>query len=53
MKTDYKDIINKSYFEGFTQQEISVNLNIPLGTVKTRTRAAFVELRQLLKEFKL
>lgn len=53
MKDDYKDIINKSYFEGYTQQEISDNMNIPLGTVKTRTRAAFVELRELLKEFKL
>ena len=53
MKDDYKSIINKSYFEGFTQQEISDNMNIPLGTVKTRTRAAFAELRHLLKEFKL
>lgn len=53
MKDDFKDIINKSYFEGFTQQEISEKMNIPLGTVKTRTRAAFVELRELLKEFKL
>lgn len=53
MKDHYKDIINKSYFEGYTQQEISDNMNIPLGTVKTRTRAAFVELRELLKEFKL
>lgn len=53
MKDDFKDIINKSYFEGYTQQEISDNMNIPLGTVKTRTRAAFVELRELLKEFKL
>ncbi|WP_318640630.1 RNA polymerase sigma factor [Flavobacterium ardleyense] len=53
MKDDYKDIIIKSYFEGYTQQEISDNMNIPLGTVKTRTRSAFVELRKLLKEFKL
>ncbi len=53
LKDDFKDIINKSYFEGFTQQEISDKMNIPLGTVKTRTRAAFAELRELLKEFKL
>ena len=53
LKDDFKDIINKSYFEGYTQQEISEKMNIPLGTVKTRTRAAFAELRQLLKEFKL
>ncbi len=53
LKDEYKDIINKAYFEGYTQQEISESLNIPLGTVKTRTRAAFQELRLLLKEFKL
>ncbi len=52
LKDDFKIIINKAYFEGYTQQEISENLNIPLGTVKTRTRAAFEELRKLLKEFK-
>ena len=53
MKDDFKDIINKSYFEGYTQQEISDKMNIPLGTVKTRTRAAIAEHRQLLKEFKI
>lgn len=53
LKDEYKDIINKAYFEGYTQQEISESLNIPLGTVKTRTRAAFEQLRILLKEFKL
>lgn len=52
LKDDFKIIINKAYFEGYTQQEISENLGIPLGTVKTRTRAAFEELRKLLREFK-
>lgn len=52
LREDYKVIINKAYFEGLTQEEISENLGIPLGTVKTRTRAAFCELRELLKEFK-
>ena len=53
LKDEHKIIINKAYFEGYTQQEISESLNIPLGTVKTRTRAAFEQLRILLKEFKL
>lgn len=52
LKEDYKIIITKAYFGGFTQEEISEELGIPLGTVKTRTRAALIELRNLLKEFK-
>jgi RNA polymerase sigma-70 factor (ECF subfamily) len=40
-----REIIEWMYFEGYTQQEISENFNIPLGTVKTRTRMALKELR--------
>jgi RNA polymerase sigma-70 factor (ECF subfamily) len=39
-----------SYFQGFTQEEISKMLKIPLGTVKTRLRTALIQLRQLVKE---
>ena len=52
LRDDYKVIINKSYFGGFTHEEISEDLGIPLGTVKTRCRAALKELRELLKGFK-
>ena len=52
LRDDYKIIINKSYFGGYTQEEISEDLGIPLGTVKTRSRAAIKELRDLLKGFK-
>ena len=52
LRDDYKVIINKSYFGGYTQEEISEDLGIPLGTVKTRSRAAIKELRDLLKGFK-
>jgi RNA polymerase sigma-70 factor, ECF subfamily len=41
----YREVIEWMYFEGYTQQEISENFNIPLGTVKTRTRIALRELR--------
>jgi RNA polymerase sigma-70 factor (ECF subfamily) len=39
-------VINLIYFWGFTQQEVSEKLNLPLGTVKSRTRTAL----QILKE---
>jgi RNA polymerase sigma-70 factor, ECF subfamily len=41
-----REIIEWMYFEGFTQQEIADNMGIPLGTVKTRTRTALIELRK-------
>jgi RNA polymerase sigma-70 factor, ECF subfamily len=41
----YRQIIEWMYFEGYTQQEISDEFNIPLGTVKTRARLAMNELR--------
>lgn len=38
-------IIEYLYFRGYTQQEVSEELDIPLGTVKTRARYAMNELR--------
>ena len=49
LKNDQKQIIDLAYFGGFTQEEISKQLGIPLGTVKTRMRAAILELRKLLQ----
>jgi RNA polymerase sigma factor (sigma-70 family) len=49
LKNDQKQIIDLAYFEGFTQDEISKRLAIPIGTVKTRMRAAIMELRKLLQ----
>ena len=53
LRDDYKILINKAYFGGYTQEEISEELGIPLGTVKTRTRAALLELRNILKDFRI
>jgi len=53
LREEYKILINKAYFGGFTQEEIAEQLGIPLGTVKTRTRAALIALKNILKEFKV
>ena len=50
LKDDYKVLIELAYFQGYTQDEISKLLNVPLGTVKTRLRSALVQLRDLLKK---
>lgn len=45
----YSILIEKLYFEGYTQEEVAEELEIPLGTVKTRVRKAMIELRRILK----
>ena len=42
-------IIDLLFFKGFTQQEASEELEIPLGTVKTQNRNCIQELRTLLQ----
>jgi RNA polymerase sigma-70 factor (ECF subfamily) len=49
LKEDYRVLIELSYFQGYTQDEISKMLAIPLGTVKTRLRAALIQLKQVIK----
>jgi RNA polymerase sigma-70 factor (ECF subfamily) len=50
LKEDYKQVLMQSYFEGFTHEEIAENLQIPVGTVKTRLRASLIELRKKMLE---
>lgn len=49
LKEDYRILIDLIYFKGYTQEETAKELNIPLGTVKTRVRAAIIELRKTIK----
>lgn len=49
LKPELRQVIELSYFSGFTQEEISEKLKIPLGTVKTRVRAALKQLRELMQ----
>ncbi len=46
LKPDQKQLIELMYFSGYTQAEISEELNMPLGTVKTKMRAAMLVLRK-------
>lgn len=50
LKGDHHEIINLSFFEGYSQAEIAEKLQIPLGTVKTRCRSALHVLRKGLAE---
>jgi RNA polymerase sigma-70 factor (ECF subfamily) len=47
---EQKTVIELAYFEGLTQGEMSAALNIPLGTVKTRTRQALIKLEDLISK---
>jgi RNA polymerase sigma-70 factor, ECF subfamily len=43
-----RQILEMAYYEGLSQSEITARLDIPLGTVKTRSRQGLLKLRQLL-----
>ena len=47
LRPDRKQLIDLVYFGGFTHEEAAQELDLPLGTVKTRIRAALQELKQL------
>jgi RNA polymerase sigma factor (sigma-70 family) len=50
LKEEQKILIDLSYFQGFTHEEIAKSLNIPLGTVKTRIRSALTQLRTMIDQ---
>jgi RNA polymerase sigma factor (sigma-70 family) len=48
MEDKHQEVIHLVYYLGYTQQEAAEKLDLPLGTVKTRVRAALQHLRKLL-----
>ena len=42
-----KQVIEMVYFQGYTHEQVSKILNLPLGTVKSRIRRALSELRNI------
>lgn len=49
LKDEYRKIIDLAYFKGYTQEEIAEELKIPVGTVKTRSRSALLQLKSLIR----
>ncbi len=47
LKPEQKIILDMVYFRGFTHAEVSEELDIPLGTVKTRLRNGIMSLRKV------
>lgn len=45
-----RELLEQSYFEGYSQSELAERHNLPLGTVKTRMRSGLKKLKDVLTE---
>lgn len=46
---EYQEVIDIVYFQGYTHSEAAEELNIQLGTLKTRVRSAIKKLREMFE----
>ena len=49
MEPDHRQILSLSLYEGYTHSEIAEQLDMPLGTVKTRIRRGLIHIREQLQ----
>ena len=49
LRPERRQLIDLVYFGGYTHEEAAEELQLPLGTVKTRVRAALQELKSVFK----
>jgi RNA polymerase sigma-70 factor (ECF subfamily) len=50
LSEEQREVILQTFFGGLTQRELAERLNVPLSTIKGRSRLALQRLRQLLPE---
>ncbi len=49
MEADHQKILSLSVYEGFSHSEIADQLDMPLGTVKTKVRRGLIHIREQLE----
>lgn len=50
LKPEYQHVIETVYIYGYTQEQASEKLNLPIGTVKSRIRKAIKILKEILND---
>ena len=53
LEAKYREVIEITFFKGYTHQEAAEYLKLPLGTVKSRIRIALRELRKGFQEYQI
>ncbi len=51
LSREQREVLEVAYYSGLSQSEVAAELNLPLGTVKTRMRSGMLLLRQQLRPF--
>jgi RNA polymerase sigma-70 factor, ECF subfamily len=50
LPTKHRQVLEMGYYQGKSQSEIAQELDLPIGTVKTRSRQGLLKLRQFLRD---